>query len=155
MEHWAAFERSFERLVDLLRAASRGFVGEAPATITILSGDVHTTYVAEIDLGAGAGPSRIHQVVCSPFRNPLEPRERRVVQLAGSRIAATVFAILARACGVPAPTATWRFLSPRTFDNSIGELSLDDRSANIKLFRSTQDADGDLIKAYSLELARQ
>jgi hypothetical protein len=153
LEHWAAFERSFERIVDLLRAASCGLGGEAPATITILSGDVHTTYVAEIDLGAHAGPSRIHQVVCSPFRNPLNPRERRVVRLTGSRIAAPVFAALARACGVPAPTATWRFVSPLTFDNSIGELSLDERSAKVKLFRSAQDADGDLTQVYSSELA--
>ena len=54
LEHWAAFQRSFERLVDLLRAVSRGLGGNAPATITILSGDVHTTYVAEIDLGIEA-----------------------------------------------------------------------------------------------------
>jgi len=153
LEHWAAFERSFERIVDLLRAVSCGLGGEAPATITILSGDVHTTYVAKIDLGADAGPSRIHQVVCSPFRNPLNPRERRVVRLTGSRIAATVFATLARGCGVPAPTASWRFVSPRTFDNSIGELSLDERSAKVKLFRSAQDAHGNLTQAYSSELA--
>ena len=70
LEHWAAFERSFTRLVDLLHAASHGLGGTAPATITLLSGDVHTTYIANIDLGADAGPSRINQVVCSPFQTP-------------------------------------------------------------------------------------
>ena len=123
------------------------------ATITILSGDVHTTYIAEIDLGSEAGPSRVHQVVCSPFRNPLKPRERRVVRATGSRIAAAVFATLARACRVPAPTAKWRIRSSRSFDNSIGELWLDERSANITLFRSAQDADGMLTRSCSVELA--
>jgi PhoD-like phosphatase len=153
LEHWAAFQRSFERLIDLLREVSRGLGGDAPATITILSGDVHTTYIAEIDLGIEAGPSRVHQVVCSPFRNPLKPRERRVVRSTGSRIAAAVFATLARACRVPVPTATWRFVSSRTFDNSVGELSLDQRGANVTLFRSAQNADGRLTHACSVELA--
>jgi hypothetical protein len=132
---------------------SRGLGGDAPATITILSGDVHTTYIAEIELGIKAGPSRVHQVVCSPFRNPLKPRERRVVRVSGSRIAAAIFATLARACRVPVPTARWRFVSARTFENSLGELSLDQRSANVTLFRSAQDADGRLTQACSVELA--
>ena len=153
LEHWAAFQRSFERLVDLLRAVSRGLGGNAPATITILSGDVHTTYIAEIDLGIEAGPTRVHQVVCSPFRNPLTPQERRVVRATGSRMAALVFATLARACRVPVPTAMWRFPSSASFDNSIGELRLDQRRANVTLFRSTQDPNGRLTQASSVELA--
>jgi hypothetical protein len=142
LEHWAAFERSFERLVDLLRAIDRGLGGEAPATITILSGDVHTTYVAEVDLGRDAGRSRVNQVVCSPFRNPLKPRERRIVRAFGSRFAAAVFGFLARTCGVPAPTASWRLASRPTYDNSIGELWLDERHAELTLFRSSEEADG-------------
>ena len=47
LEHWAAFQRSFEQLLELLRSVSTGLGGEPPATITILSGDVHTTYVVE------------------------------------------------------------------------------------------------------------
>ena len=153
LEHWAAFERSFTRLVDLLRSASHGLEGKAPSTITILSGDVHTTYVAKIDLGPDAGPSRINQVVCSPFRNPLTPAERRVVRATGSRTAAAVFALLARASGVPAPTASWRFVAAPTYENSIGELSLDERSARVTLFQSTHDAEGSLTPAYSSEIA--
>ncbi len=56
LEHWAAFQRSFEQLNDLLRSVSRGFGGEPPATIVVLSGDVHTTYAAEVDLGASGRP---------------------------------------------------------------------------------------------------
>ena len=91
LEHWAAFQRSFEQLVDLLRMVSRGLGGEPPATITILSGDVHSTYLAEVDLGEGAGSSRVYQVVCSPFRNPLKPFARCVVKATGSRRSAALF----------------------------------------------------------------
>jgi hypothetical protein len=136
LEHWAAFQRSFDQLLDLLRDVSRGYGGEPPATITILSGDVHTTYIAKVDLGAEAGSSHVYQVVCSPFRNPLTPASRRVVRATGSRRAARIFALLARAAGVAPPTATWRYVAGRTFDNSIGELVLDEDEATVTLYRA-------------------
>ena len=108
--------------------SAAGLGGEPPATITILSGDVHTTYLAEVDLGEKAGPSRVYQVVCSPFRNPLKPFPRRVVKATGSRRSAARLLPLARACGVPPSSATWRYVAPRTYENSIGELELDGRA---------------------------
>jgi len=155
LEHWAAFQRSFEQLVDFLREVSRGLGGEPPATITILSGDVHTTYVADVQLGAGAGPSRVTQVVCSPFRNPLKGRERRVVRVTGSRPAAAVFSTLARACGVPATSATWHFVARRTYENSIGELELDERGARLTISQSTSSGRGRgaLARIHSSELS--
>ncbi|MGZ4357814.1 MAG: alkaline phosphatase D family protein [Gaiellaceae bacterium] len=142
LEHWAAFQRSFEQLVDLLRDVSRGIEGEPPATITILSGDVHTTYVANVDLGPDAGPSRVNQIVCSPFRNPLTPLERRVVKATGSRAAATAFSALARACRVPPPAAAWKLVSRPTYDNSIGELELDERAAHVTISRTAAQDEG-------------
>jgi hypothetical protein len=136
LEHWAAFQRAFEQLVDLLRDISTGLGGEPPATITILSGDVHTTYIAEVDLGPKSGPSRVYQVVCSPFRNPLKPFARRVVKATGSRLAARVFSALARASGVPPSSATWSYLARRTYDNSIGELNLDEDAATVTIYQS-------------------
>jgi hypothetical protein len=143
LEHWAAYQRSFHHFVELLRSVSRGSGGDPPATITILSGDVHTTYVASVDLGPGAGSSRVNQIVCSPFRNPLNPHERRVVKVTGSRTAAVAFSRLARACGVQSPSATWTLSGPRSFDNSIGELDLDGRSARVTLFRSAPEPNGE------------
>ena len=135
LEHWPAFHDSFERFVELLRIVSHGSDGEPPATITVLGGDVHTAYVAEVALGRDAGPSRVHQIVCSPFRNPLTPSERRVVRVTGSRLAGAVFPLLARVCGVAPPTATWTFVNGPTFDNSIGELELDNRTAHVTISR--------------------
>ena len=139
LEHWAAYQRSFRHLTELLRSVSRGDGGDPPTTITILSGDVHMTYVASVDLGVGSGHSLVNQVVCSPFRNPLDPHERRVVKTTGSRAAATIFARLARACGVQPPSVNWTLSTPRSFENSIGELELDQRGARVTLLRSECD----------------
>ena len=136
LEHWAAFEDSFDQLVDLLREVSAGSAGTPPATVTILGGDVHTTYAARVDLGDEGGSSSVYQLVCSPFRNPMGTRRRRVVHAAGGPVAARIFAGLARACGVSRPTVSWEYLSPRTYDNTIGELCLDRRSASVRLRRS-------------------
>ena len=135
LEHWPAFHDSFEQFVELLRAVSRGFDGKPPATITVLGGDVHTAYVAEVALGTDAGTSRVYQIVCSPFRNPLSSLQRRVVLVTGSRLAGAVFSFIARACGVVPPTATWTFVSGPTFDNSIGELELAERAAHVTISR--------------------
>jgi hypothetical protein len=137
LEHWPAFHDSFEQLVELLRTVSRGTSGQPPATITLLGGDVHTAYVAEIALGNDAGPSRVYQIVCSPFRNPLTPLQRRVVRLTGSRGAAGLFSRLARRGGVDPPTASWRFVRGPSFDNSIGELELNERTAHATIRRTT------------------
>ena len=117
----------------------RGVGGQPPATVTILSGDVHTTYVAEVNLGDDAGSSRVFQIVCSPFRNPLTEHQRRVVKATGSRRTAAVFSFLARLAGVPRLTASWRYLSERSFDNSIGELSLDHAAAEVTIYAAMPD----------------
>ena len=67
-------------MVELLRELAAGRRREPPATITLIGGDVHTAYIAEVALGDGQR-SRVHQVVCSPFRNPLSARERRMIRL--------------------------------------------------------------------------
>jgi hypothetical protein len=157
LEHWAAYQRSFRHLTELLRSIGRG--DEPPATITILSGDVHTSYVASVDLGADSGSSRVHQVVCSPFRNPLSPSERRIVKMTGSRPAAVVFSALARASGVKATAARWRVSSRRTFENSIGELTLHRRHAHVTLFRSARGLEPEhpagLLRMYEADLTGQ
>ena len=46
LEHWAAFQRSFATMVELLADLSRG--PGAPSTITLIGGDVHTASIAEV-----------------------------------------------------------------------------------------------------------
>jgi phosphodiesterase/alkaline phosphatase D-like protein len=139
LEHWAAFNQSFERLCDWLRALTAGADGAAPpASVLLLGGDVHSNYVAEVDLGVDR-ESRVHQLVCSPYRNPLSAKQRRLVKLTGSRAAGMVFFPLARLAGVPRPSADWRRLQPTSFDNCLGEVLLDGRAASTTIYRSPRE----------------
>ena len=138
LEHWPAFQRSFKTMIELLHELAEG--PDAPGTISFIGGDVHTAYIAEVDLGARQ-QSRVFQIVCSPFRNPLTPHERRVIKLLSTRVAGRLCRGLARTAGIRRPVASWRLVSPVTFDNSIAVLALDERRATITIRRSAAQAD--------------
>jgi hypothetical protein len=57
--------------------------------------------------------------------------------------------------GVPVPSASWRFVRSPTFDNSIGELVLEGRSARVTVRRSPhEEEDVDrLVVLHRTELA--
>ena len=157
LEHWAAFNRSFEQLCDWLRTLTQGTDGaRPPASILLLGGDVHTSSVSEVDLGID-GSCRVHQLVCSPFRNPLSSKERRIVQATGSRVASRIFRVLGRLAGVKPPSAKWRPIRAGTFDNSLGELFLDARSASATYRRSPKEGEDPerLVAERPLELAAE
>jgi PhoD-like phosphatase len=138
LEHWSAFHDSFERLCEWLeRVADGADRARPPATVVLLGGDVHNAYVNEVTLKTKASaPSRVFQVVCSPFRNPLSPVQRRAVKLIGSNAAGAVLGRLARLAGVEPSRADWRLVRKPSFHNSLGELDLDGRSARVTLYRS-------------------
>ena len=141
LEHWAAFNRSFEQLCDWLRTVACGTDGaEPPATVLLLGGDVHCSSISEVDLEAGP-TCRVHQLVCSPYRNPLSTKERRVVQATGSRLSEMVFSRLAKLAGVATPSASWRATRRATFDNGLGELLLDGRTALAVIRRSPHEGE--------------
>jgi hypothetical protein len=136
LEHWPAFQRSFTSMLELLRELAEG--PDAPGTITFIGGDVHTAYIAEVELGERQ-QSRIFQVVCSPFRNPLAARERRTIRLLQTAPARALCRRLARAAGIGAPSASWRLVTPVTFDNSVATLDIDERRARVTIRRSAPE----------------
>ena len=141
LEHWAAFNRSFEQLCDWLRAVARGTEGtDPPASVLLLGGDVHCSSIHEVDLGTER-PCRVHQLVCSPFRNPLSTKERRIVQATGSQVAEKIFSRLAKRAGVETPSASWTPIRKATFDNALGELYLDGRTASAIIRRSPREGE--------------
>jgi len=83
----------------------------------------------------------VHQLVCSPYRNPLSAKERRVVQATGSRLSEMLFSRLAKLAGVPLPSASWKPTRRATFDNGLGELFLDGRSASAVIRRSPHEGE--------------
>ena len=131
-----------QRLLDLdarhdRRDRARGGNGGAPATIVALSGDVHHAYLAEVSFPGSAGVrSKVYQAVCSPFRNPLDTRERRVMKAMASKPAAAVTRRLARAAGVPDTGIHWQLRQDAVFDNVVATLSLHGREAELCIERA-------------------
>ena len=101
---------------------------------------MHCSSIDEVDLGDRQS-SRVYQLICSPFRNPLPTKERRIVRSTGSRIAAKVFALLARLAGVPPPSASWKPIRDPTFKNALGELVLEGHSASATIRRSPREGE--------------
>ena len=123
-----SFGRSFRRLSRLLRDVGSSKRHTPPGSIVVLAGDVHHAYLAEVGFPRGSGvQSRVYQAVCSPFRNPLDERERRAIRVLFRRATAAVTRALARAAGVPDPDIGWRFLEGPYFDNQVASLTLDGR----------------------------
>ena len=133
LDHWPGFARSFAQIEDLLR--QRGRPEGAPATILLLGGDVHTAYVAEVDAGPGMR-SRVHQLVCSPFRKPLSRKERLMVRAMFTPVARVVGTALSRIAGAGTPRTSWRVTSGPTFHNSVGVIRLEGRRARVEIRRT-------------------
>jgi hypothetical protein len=129
LEHWAAFQHCFNRLAVLLEDVAAGRKGPAPATIVLLSGDVHHAYVAEAWFPGRTVESRVLQATCSPIRNPLDKRERRALRSAFTRPVAALARAMARSAGVPESPMRWTFAQAPTFDNQIARLDLRGREA--------------------------
>ena len=144
LEHWPAFRDSFDAVCELLREVGAGRRGPAPASIVVLSGDVHHAYLAQVGFPQGSGVTAcVWQATCSPFRNPLSKKERLSVNFGFSRAGHAIGRALARAAGVPPPPVRWRFQDgdPR-FDNQVGTLELDGRRALARLERSLPSGRG-------------
>jgi hypothetical protein len=143
-DHWASFGRSFQRMRELLEELSRGRRGEPPASITVLSGDVHHAYLAEITLqGDGVpGKSAVYQAVCSPYRNPLAGHERRAIRIGFSRPFTAAMHALARAAGATEPGLDWELREGPYFDNQVATIRLDGREARMKLDKTVEGEEG-------------
>jgi hypothetical protein len=135
LEHWGAFQRSFRKMVELQRAVGAGERGRPPASIVTLSGDVHHAYLFEIGYPNGAGvESAIWQAVCSPYRNPLDGKERKIIKLGMSRPFEKVWGAIARRAGVDDPGIRWRLTGGGPwFDNQVATLVIDGRRMDMHL----------------------
>lgn len=156
LEHWAAFRRSFVALADLLGAVARGehSPGEAPATVCVLSGDVHHAYAAEAHY-AQPTSARVFQLTCSPLHNVVPRAMKIAFRMAWSGIAERSTSSLLRLTGpVPRPPLTWDRLSGPSFGNEIATLLIDGRKAEFVLERSAPPAEpAELVEVTRLTLA--
>ena len=143
-DHWAAFQDSFERLELLLREIGGGERGRPPASIVVLSGDVHHAYLAEVAFRRDAEVrSAVYQAVCSPFRNALDAHERQLIRFGLTRTGHAIGRALARAAGARDPDVRWRLVEGPFFDNQVATITLDGRAARMKLEKTVGDPDTD------------
>jgi hypothetical protein len=142
-DHWASFGDSFQGLRRLLEEVGSGRRGKAPASIVVLSGDVHHAYLAETAFPREAElESAVYQAVCSPYRNPLEEKERRAIRAGFSRPFIAAMRALGTAAGVADPGLRWRLAEGPFFDNQVATIRLDGRRADLKLDK-TEPGEGD------------
>ncbi|MCF2529647.1 alkaline phosphatase D family protein [Yinghuangia soli] len=164
LEHWAAFRSSFEALAaSLRRLATHGpaddQTGTPPATVCVLSGDVHHAYAAEAqwpqprsnesgskESGSTAPvdgkAARVLQLTCSPLHNSVPPAIRLGFRFGWSRPADLIGSLLARHAKLPEKPVSWRKLGGPWFGNHLMTLVLDGRRAELVLDRAVRDPSG-------------
>jgi hypothetical protein len=140
-DHWGSFALSFARLTHLIRDVGSGNKGHPPESILVLSGDVHHAYLADVAYPSQTGvESAVWQAVVSPMRNALDKGERRGIAKTRTWWGLAIARALARLAGVREPDLRWRFVEGPFYDNQVGTLFLDGRSARMKL-EKTNPAD--------------
>ncbi|MEV4352408.1 alkaline phosphatase D family protein [Actinoplanes sp. NPDC049596] len=150
LEHWAAFGRSFNALGELFRRLGEGSPGApthrvgaggayaAPASISVLSGDVHHSYVAQADFGE-AMATPVMQLTCSPVHNQVPAFMRPLMRFSWSRAAAQGVRGLARSAGVRKPAWRWTRLAGPYFGNAISTLRLHGPDATVRVEGTEKD----------------
>ncbi|GLF93904.1 alkaline phosphatase D family protein [Streptomyces yaizuensis] len=134
LEHWSAFPVSFARLARLIARAGGG--PGAPATVCVLSGDVHHGYVAEPRWPGGTGPvARVAQLTCSPLHNSISGTIRWGMVLGWTRAGRICGGLLARHGRTAPPPVRWRRTGGPWFGNQLMTLTLRGRSARLRVER--------------------
>ena len=132
---------SFDRLADLFGDVGRGRYnrehGRAPATICVLSGDVHHAYVA-----AARYPhpmdSRVYQLTCSPMHNYVPVAMKLAFRLSWSVPAErAVRFVFGRFATMPPMKISWGKVSGPYFGNQIATLQLTGRAGRLAIESAT------------------
>ncbi|MFI2225081.1 alkaline phosphatase D family protein [Streptomyces fradiae] len=135
LEHWAAFPESFAWLTGLLAEAGRG--PDGPATVSVLSGDVHHAYVAEADLPG----TRAHvlQMTCSPIHQRIPYALRLGFRFGWSRAGRWLGRALARHGRAGGSGPGWSRAGGPWFGNQLMTLTLQGRSAGLRVELARRD----------------
>jgi hypothetical protein len=139
LEHWAAFRTSFERLAHRLGEVAAGRFGAAPASVVVLSGDVHHSYVAPLRYpGTPGGRSPVVQLVSSPLRNAFPRAVQRAFRFSATPAGRWIGRMLRLSARVRAPEPDWREDTGPLYGNTVGTLVLAGEQAFVRLERAVQ-----------------
>ncbi|MFY1690698.1 alkaline phosphatase D family protein [Plantactinospora sp. WMMB782] len=145
LEHWAAFRRSFDALAQVFVRLGSGPAGQPgdrvgagpayppPASISVLSGDVHHSYVARARFPGGPATTPVHQLTCSPIHNQIPGPMRPLLRLGWWHGPSVAARLLARSAGVHHPPVRWRKLDGPYFGNAISTLRHAGRAAEVTI----------------------
>jgi hypothetical protein len=140
LEHWAAFRASFDRLANVFAQVGHGTEGRAaPATITVLSGDVHHTYVSEAEYPRPLA-SRVYQITCSPIQNTIPLAMRVVFHVGWSHTVERIIRVLDRLTRVPPLPIRWHHPTGPHFGNMLASVTFAGREARVQLERGVNRA---------------
>ena len=154
LEQWPSFGRSFAQFEQLLiglaageyaagERGERGEHGKPPASVTVISGDVHHSYLTAVDLPAvAAAGTAVYQAVCSPFQQRVPPMMRRAQWLARSAPGGLIGTVVARLAGARAPAIRWRVTEGPWYENMISVLEFRDRRASVRFDRAAVGTSG-------------
>jgi hypothetical protein len=146
LDHWPAFGRSFDAMVGLLADLGSASRATRPASISVLSGDIHFSYHSEIEFPPELDVATpVHQLVNSPMRNALRPHERATIRFALSRAGKAVARMLRWSVRNKPPVVTWQLDQGPVFDNCIGEITFDGDDAKLSIERAVVGNDGENV----------
>ncbi|MGP3925451.1 alkaline phosphatase D family protein [Streptomyces sp. 8N616] len=149
LEHWSAFPQSFEALTELVAEAGAG--PDAPATVCVLSGDVHHAYVAEPlwPEGGQQPDARVLQLTCSPVHNSVPASIKLGFRFgwsgAGRRMGRWFarHGRVGRQGRIEPASIDWRKTGGPWFGNQLMTLTLRGRGASVRLDQARRGADGE------------
>jgi hypothetical protein len=156
LDHWSSFHESFIELLDLIRGVGAGERGEAPASIVILSGDVHHGYLAEATFRDEDVKSPIYQAVCSPLRNFLPGKKSRLQSLGWTKPGELLGRLLSQLMWLGKEEADWRLTHQELwFENQVATLELENQRATLTFEKAVLDYSGEpnLEKIFEHRLA--
>ena len=143
LEHWAAFGRSFHALGQLILKIGRGRPGgRPPATICVLSGDVHHAYVARAFFDQSM-TSEVYQLTCSPLHNYVPRAMKLFFRVSWSNAAERVTRLLlGLVVRVPDAGVRWQREGGPYFGNELMTFTAAGRLATVELSK-TRSAERD------------
>lgn len=144
LEHWAAFPASFDRLLGRLGEVAAGRHGSAPSTVTILSGDVHHSYVAPVRFPY-ATEAPVRQVVSSPLRNAVPKNIQRGFRFLRSAPARAIGRTLARGARLDRPAVDWSITHGPVQGNGVSLLHLSGRCAELSMHHARREGDAAVL----------
>ncbi|MFD9290970.1 alkaline phosphatase D family protein [Streptomyces sp. NPDC060030] len=138
LEHWAAFPESFTQLSELLREAGRA--PGAPATICVLSGDVHHAYITEPQWSDSTSDdtsvARVLQLTCSPVHNSVPAYMRAGFRFGWSGAGRWLGRALTLHGRTGRPPMRWHRTGGPWFGNQLMTLTLHGRKAALTLVQA-------------------